>query len=157
MVFGFETASSPGWTDGSTGVNWDRRSGRTPTSRTGPEGAHSGDWYYYTETSSRPSGQLYDLVYTCPHGSNAEISWWYHMHGSSIGTLRLKDGVDAVVWSKSGAQGESWQNASAIVSTRSFTFQAERGGSYRGDIAIDDVAIHCSGNPMPSLPPDSPR
>eukprot|EP00966_Prymnesium_polylepis_P172305 3984413-Prymnesium_polylepis.1 len=126
-TFSFESGGLPsGWTTGSSGYSWTRRSGGTPSSSTGPSSAYDGSYYMYIETSGGSSGKLFDLSYTCPQGGAPQISWRYHMYGSSIGTLRVRDGTGAAVWVKSGAQGNTWQSASVVVPGVSFTFEGER-------------------------------
>eukprot|EP00966_Prymnesium_polylepis_P125586 2903480-Prymnesium_polylepis.1 len=66
------------------------------------------------------------------------------MYGAAVGTLRVRTGEGATVWSKSGNVGSSsWFSASTTVSSGSFLFEAEHHASgsptYQGDIAVDDV------------------
>eukprot|EP00966_Prymnesium_polylepis_P297548 6874534-Prymnesium_polylepis.1 len=111
----------------------------------------------YIETSSpRVLGDLFDLSYTCPQSSAAQLSWWYHMYGGTIGHLRVKDGSGATLWVKSGNQGNAWQSASVQVSSTPFTFEGERGTATKGDIAVDSVVIACFDVP-PSPPPPPPK
>eukprot|EP00966_Prymnesium_polylepis_P026605 613739-Prymnesium_polylepis.1 len=79
---GFESdlASSTGWATGTTAHSWTRRTGRTPTSSTGPSVAHGGLYYMHIETSW-PSVQndVFDLGYTCEqYASTTEVSFYYH-------------------------------------------------------------------------------
>eukprot|EP00966_Prymnesium_polylepis_P058405 1352557-Prymnesium_polylepis.1 len=54
------------------------------------------------EVSGRVQGDKFDLSYACSHGKHALVDFWYHMWGSTIGTLNLKSSGGTTVWSKSG-------------------------------------------------------
>ncbi len=136
--------------------DWTRRSGSTPSSNTGPSGDHtSGSGFYmYTEASNPnyPSktalleGPCFDLSGT----SEAQLTFWYHMLGSSMGTLSVEVTEDCMnwttVWSRSGDQGNLWLEAyvdlSAYVGpTLTIRFRGVTGSSFRSDMAIDDISV----------------
>ncbi|KAL4691655.1 hypothetical protein H8957_003204 [Semnopithecus entellus] len=90
------------------------------------------------------------------------LSFWYHLHGPQIGTLRLamrREGEEIHLWSRSGTQGNRWHEAWATLSHQPGTraqyqllFEGLRDG-YHGTMALDDVAVrpgpcwaphHCS-------------
>uniref|UniRef100_A0A2K6M0U1 MAM domain containing 4 n=1 Tax=Rhinopithecus bieti TaxID=61621 RepID=A0A2K6M0U1_RHIBE len=90
------------------------------------------------------------------------LSFWYHLHGPQIGTLRLamrREGEETHLWSRSGTQGNRWHEAWATLSHQPGTraqyqllFEGLRDG-YHGTMALDDVAVrpgpcwaphHCS-------------
>ncbi|XP_014385156.1 PREDICTED: apical endosomal glycoprotein, partial [Myotis brandtii] len=51
------------------------------------------------------------------------LSFWYHLHGPQIGTLRLvmrQDGKDRHLWSRSGTQGNRWHQAWATLPSCDF-------------------------------------
>ena len=101
---------------------WLRKSGSTPSSNTGPSSAQSGSYYYYLETSSNAGtspGDVAILSYTgCQSGAvAAQLTFRYHMCGATTGQLRVKDASNNTVWTKSGAQGDSWLSASVLVPT----------------------------------------
>ena len=56
--------------------------------------------------------------------------------------------ADQTIWQLQGAQGNSWQQAQAPISsgTKSYqvVFEGHRGRSYTGDIAIDDISFTSS-------------
>ena len=162
VSFSFEDPlwQTAGWTTGSGGHAWTRHQGATPTQTTGPTAAHGGIYYMYTETSSpRGAGDKFDLGYACPRGDQVMVTWWYHMYGRDIGSLRLKTSTGAISWSRSSDQGDSWQSAAVLVSSDAFVFEAELGGSsFRGDLAIDDVEVTCleASPPWPPSLPASP-
>ena len=158
LLVSFESWPAPGWATGTAvaGYAWTHQSGSTPTYSNGPSSAHDGSYYMFTEADGRTAGDVFDLAYNggaCP-GQSATVTFWYSMYGATIGTLRLKDAEGTVRWSLSGNQGSSpeWTEASEIyMHTAAFTFEGERGTSWDGDIAIDDVSITCF--PMPPSPP----
>ncbi|KAM5298575.1 apical endosomal glycoprotein [Ctenodactylus gundi] len=78
------------------------------------------------------------------------LSFWYHLHGPQIGTLRLlmrRNGEDTLLWSRSGTHGNCWHQAWATLhhqlepSTQyQLLFQGLRDG-YHGTMALDDMAV----------------
>ncbi|XP_053413481.1 apical endosomal glycoprotein isoform X1 [Nycticebus coucang] len=91
------------------------------------------------------------------------LSFWYHLHGPQIGTLRLalrREGEeDTLLWSRSGTHGNRWHEAWATLHHQPHShtqyqllFEGLRDG-YHGTMALDDVALrpdpcwapkHCS-------------
>ncbi|MBN3034981.1 MAG: hypothetical protein JW861_05300, partial [Bacteroidales bacterium] len=90
--------------------DWTRQSGPTSTGNTGPQGAHEGSWYLYTESSTpnypyKTAGLYADFNFS--QLSQPQFSFWYHMYGSSMGTLKLQASVNggatwSDLWSLSG-------------------------------------------------------
>ncbi|XP_052581213.1 apical endosomal glycoprotein isoform X1 [Peromyscus californicus insignis] len=79
------------------------------------------------------------------------LSFWYHLYGPQIGTLRLamkKDGEeDTLLWSRSGTHGNRWHQAWVTLhhqleaSTKyQLLFEGLRDG-YHGTMALDDMAV----------------
>ncbi|XP_066221644.1 apical endosomal glycoprotein isoform X2 [Saccopteryx leptura] len=79
------------------------------------------------------------------------LSFWYHLHGPQIGTLRLvlrRDGkVDTLLWSRSGTHGNCWHEAWATLHHQTdpdtqyqLLFEGLR-DAYHGTMALDDVAL----------------
>eukprot|EP00966_Prymnesium_polylepis_P331286 7386842-Prymnesium_polylepis.1 len=69
----------------------------------------------YVESSwPRAEGDHFDLNFTCPGADAAavQLSWYYHMYGSAMGTLRVRSAAGEILWSKSGDQGAVWRSAS---------------------------------------------
>jgi M6 family metalloprotease-like protein len=137
--------------------DWTWRTGGTPSSGTGPSGAHDGSYYLYTEASSPnyPSKVAY-LEATLDFSSlgSPSLEFYYHMYGNTMGTLYVDvfDGVwNNDVWSRTGQQhssnGASWSLAtvdlSAFAGSGSVTirFRGVTGSNYRSDMAIDRVSI----------------
>ena len=70
----------------------------------------------YTEASSpRVPGDKF-LMQIGPFVNYQSLcfSFWYHMYGSAMGTLQLKDN-NTVLLSYSGNQGISWRKASVTL------------------------------------------
>ena len=92
----------------------------TPSSSTGASRAQSGSYFVYLETSSpSSSGWQSSLVHPVKPGSKS-VTFHYHMHGATMGTLRLDayaSGRWRTLWSKSGQQqrkqGDSFTQAKA--------------------------------------------
>ncbi|AUM13672.1 thrombospondin type 3 repeat-containing protein [Ketobacter alkanivorans] len=136
--------------------NWTRDSAGTPSSGTGPvSGAGDSAYYAYLETSSGgayTSGDTAILLGPELSGANVQLSFKYHMYGSSMGSLAvdvLSEGswINSV-WSISGQQHTS--NSAAYsqadvdlsgYSVQQIRFRATAAGSYTGDMALDDIVI----------------
>ena len=78
------------------------------------------------------------------------VTFWYHMYGSTMGTLSVEVTEDCVtwtpVWSLSGDQGNSWFEANVdlapyIGATTRIRFKGVTGSSYISDMAIDDISV----------------
>ncbi|XP_008840205.1 apical endosomal glycoprotein [Nannospalax galili] len=78
------------------------------------------------------------------------LSFWYHLYGPQIGTLRLamrRDKEDILLWSRSGTHGNRWRQAWVTLhhqpeaSTKyQLLFEGLRDG-YHGTMALDDMAV----------------
>ncbi|XP_022790685.1 uncharacterized protein LOC111330143 [Stylophora pistillata] len=134
-----------------SGFTWERNSGRTPSSSTGPSTDHtSGPGHYlYAETSGIARGDKAQLVSrTFPATTGRCMTFWYHMYGSGMGELNVYvniTGTKLKVWSMSGDQGDEWKMARVTLVSKSFQYQvifeAVRGSSFRSDIALDDISF----------------
>ncbi|MEM1323772.1 MAG: T9SS type A sorting domain-containing protein [Bacteroidota bacterium] len=141
--------------------NWLRQSGSTPSGSTGPSGASQGTYYAYMEVSSpnypTKNAHFVSPCYDLTAITSPEVTFRYHMYGSTVGTLRLEASTDGTswsqLWSRSGDQGNAW--LSATVSLNSYTsndrvrlrFSGTSGTSYTGDMAIDDVQVDGTSAP----------
>lgn len=147
---------------GSDSHDWTIKSGSTPSNNTGPSSADQGSYYAYLETSS---GSAYNSGNNArlksPSISGAQkISFSYHMLGGDIGELFVDinangSGWTNNIWSKSGNQGDQWQQAAIDIGQYSddnveIRFRAVADGGWQGDIAIDNIII--SGNEGSSTP-----
>lgn len=126
--------------------DWTRHSGYTRSGGTGPSGDHtSGNGYYvYIEASSpRDPGDNAKLSRMVTLSGQSCLRFYYHMYGNSMGTLKVKLSGQ-VIFSKSENQGNKWymkQIGLTGIGARKLTFEGIRGSSYKGDAAIDDIAI----------------
>lgn len=149
----FESSSMCGWTS-SGSYPWDRQSGRTPSSSTGPSGANGGSYYVYTETGSG-RGNAGHFGLTSPTFSSAtgfDITFSHHMYGSSIGSLKVLatrgSGGDLLIGEVVGQQHSSdnagWHTKTFTVPAgyTQVVFQGYKSDtSYMGAIAVDDIVI----------------
>lgn len=172
IIFVEDFEATGGWTGdiaASGAENWIYRSGGTPSSGTGPNGAHSGSQYVFVETSGAGVGTPVSLVSPAIDMSAglqaAELSFWLHAVGAQIGTLSVGVGTSATgpftsVFTYSGpiqaAQADPYVNVGADLTaylgqTIYLEFLYTTNGGYRGDIAIDLVEItSCVNCPAPS-------
>jgi len=161
---GFESGTTYGpwgsWTQGprSSNPRWQRLSGQTSSSNTGPSGAQAGSYYAYLETSG---GSLGDTDYiTCTFNfaslTSPEISFYYHMYGATMGTLGVEvstngGGAWTSLWSITGQQHSSMTAAwtaktislcqYAGLTSVMLRFVGMRGSDYYSDMAIDNLFV----------------
>lgn len=128
--------------------------GPTPTNGTGPDQDHtSGNGNYLYLESSSCFGKYSLLESPCINVKNAnqEMTFWYHMLGSEMGSLQVDiiyDGkIDLDVTSPiQGNQGNIWRQRRISLSKYAgqdivVQFRAQTGSWHRSDIAIDDIAF----------------
>ncbi|XP_055997984.1 MAM and LDL-receptor class A domain-containing protein 1-like [Ostrea edulis] len=151
----FESDTSCIFSNTNTGDqrDWTITSGSTPSSSTGPSGAQSGNNYLYAETSSPVvTGDKFFFETPVIPGAQRCLTFWYHMYGSSMGTLNvLVDGSS--VWTRTGDQGNSWKQADVNITTTTdykVTFEAIRGSSWASDIAVDAISLTPSTTQAPT-------
>ena len=150
------------WTQSSADdINWSRDSNGTPSSGTGPSSGSGSSWYMYVEASGNGTGypnKQAILNSPCVDiTSAASFNFDYHMYGSSnMGTIDLEisddDGATwASIWDESGNKGNSWLSASVDLSAYAgsgvrLRFNRVTGGTWKADIAIDNISITTSGS-----------
>jgi hypothetical protein len=157
------------WTNSNTGDNkdWSTRSGTTPSSGTGPNtGSNGSSHYLYLETSS---GQAYvagdsaNFLSPTISSENLSLEFDYHMYGSDIGTLSIDVLTNGSwvndVWSLTAQQqtsnAQAYETASVDLASYQVSqvrFRAIANGGYRGDIAIDNIALISTPQPDPVAP-----
>jgi len=150
-----------------TSVQWQSRSGSTPSSDTGPSSGNGGTGVYiFLETSASFDDTAYAVspLINIDGLSNPEAAFFYHMYGASMGTLRVDvwngSSWDLGVWSISGQQHTSTTAAwtPATISLVGYSgdiairFAGNRNGSYTGDMAIDDFSL---ASPSPCAVPSN--
>lgn len=141
-----------------TSFDWDiTGTGTTPSFGTGANAANSGVKYFYTEASGAPLGAEALLVTPDIDLSGVTVpmlSFYYHMFGAQIGTLFVEisnnggtswNPVTSIVGAQQTAQAEpfllSETTLTGYTGTVKLRFRAVSGGSFEGDICIDDIAV----------------
>ncbi len=149
---------------------WNLDTGGTPSPDTGPSIDHTlgtgTGIYAFSEATSGNPGDIAELFSPCleisPGATNATVSFWYHMYGSSMGTLHIdlhngsswiNDFSTAIAGQQQSSSAEAFQErtfnvgayAGQVIQIR---FRAERGTSFRSDMAIDDFLFSEDG-PLP--------
>ena len=140
--------------------DWTLNTGSTPSNGTGPsDDITGGGNYMHIETSlPRVSGDSAILISPAIDLSamaNPKLSFYSHMYGAAIGTLRIDASNDggstfSNVFTKSGDQGDQWNFE--IVSLATFTdtivfkivaivSDDGNGQAWTGDISIDNFEI----------------
>lgn len=165
--------------DNNDQFNWQRQSGSTGTSNTGPSRDHTTGlatgYYVFIETSApRVQGDAARLVSSVFQATSAastcQFTFYYNMFGETIGALnvyvRLQNLTILPIWSKTGGQPNVWSRQSlSLVYSQPFEVIIEgvRGTSYTGDIGIDDTIFSagCTQTqilfpPGFTMPPTSP-
>ena len=107
-----------GWKNGGRS-KWHRGTS-TPSSSTGASRAQSGSYFMFLETSS-PSRTDWESSLTHPvKPGYKSVTFYYHMHGDTMGTLRLDAYVSGkwkMLWSMTGQQqrkqGDNFTQAKA--------------------------------------------
>lgn len=144
-------------------------SGSTSSFNTGPPFGQGGwfDNYAHIETSfANPNGSLLTSPpLALPVGGT--FSFYYYMYGATIGTLTVQTctgmGVTmacANVWTRSGPQQatqyfSTWLQATIQIppNTQYIRFNATRGRSFTGDIAIDTLRLVSPSTTAPTAAP----
>ncbi|XP_058244161.1 neuropilin-1a isoform X3 [Hemibagrus wyckioides] len=155
----FGWANNPsfcGWTSEGGSYRWQIQSSGTPTLNTGPSMDHTGGSgnFIYTLATGAQKKEVAQLVSPAVLGQESDLclSFWYHMFGSHIGTLHIKqrhksgsETADVLLWTVSGHQGNRWREARVLIPHSSKPFQVVIEGVVEGqslgDIAVDDIKI----------------
>ena len=133
---------------------WTAIDGATPSSSTGPSGAHNGSMYAYAEASGSNDGDVAEIVspvFDMTSLTQPQLSFYYHMYGADMGSLSVDtfDGSTWTndVWTVSGEQQSSdsdpWLEGTVTFANTvtQIRFRAIRGSGFNSDIAVDDVLI----------------
>lgn len=154
----FEQDDSPtcGWRqDTEDGLDWQRHQGQTPVEETGPDTDHTllthDGHYIYVSTINQPERTAKLISPAINTGvSGACLSFWYHMHGPSIGTLDIQlksttSNISNSVWQRSHEQGTNWLQAKIYLDYQMFSryliLETTPRCAGHGDIAVDDIAV----------------
>lgn len=155
--------------------DWLRGSGAGRNSTTGPSVDHttnsSTGYYVYVDSAVGQWGDQSFLISDVfqPSTRGHCISFWYHMYGDHVGTLKLnindRKTHDAgnveglLMWIETVGKGDQWQEANVNIQHDQpfwFVFVYQKGSSSSGEVALDDITIApfpCSSKP-PVEPPD---
>ncbi|RLD49285.1 MAG: hypothetical protein DRI94_11395, partial [Bacteroidetes bacterium] len=138
-----------------TGYGWKIETTTTTSSSTGPSGPSSGTGaYIYLETSSGASGDIAALTGPCLDFSGITnqivFSYKYHMYGATMGNLYTDvmiggtwQCIDTIQGQQQTADTDPWLTNVLLITNNveKIRFRGERGSSYTGDMAIDDILI----------------
>ena len=146
-----------GWTKG--GKRMWKRGNSTLSSGTGTDRAQGGSAFMYLETSSPSTAGDVSFLYSPQFKADSvdSISWWFHMHGTTIGSLALESRRGQLwteLWIKVGEQPNAWASSHTVLLPRSrvhpehgcsqVRFKGTRGAGYTGDICIDEITAQAS-------------
>ncbi|XP_038069188.1 MAM and LDL-receptor class A domain-containing protein 1-like isoform X2 [Patiria miniata] len=148
-------------------AEWYTTSGKLNDDEIGPVADHTtGNYsgtYLYTKTSYSESfeSRLEGVTAVAPAEGGC-VRFWYHMYGSSIGSLKVHTEASGDLgparWSQLGyTKVSQWYEASISIEPASefkLVFVSESGTGFRGNIAIDDISL--AGGPCPVKPPEMP-
>ena len=153
-VIDFESTNIGVWSNQQDDdIDWNQRSGSTPSSSTGPSTASEGSNYYYLE-SSDPNfpGKSAILKTECLDLSqlvDPQLVFRYHMFGASMGSMtvniiREDETVNALT--VNGNQGNQWYETTIdLKSYQNSSLQIEiiglTGQGFQSDMAIDLLSI----------------
>jgi len=148
----FENAYSP-WRYYGADIEWDRDSGGTPSSGTGPSTGYDGAYYVYVEASGN-NNMTANLQASFDFSALGapQISYAYHMYGADMGTLTLEASINggsswSPLWTMSGNQGDAWYTNSLSLSAYAgnaetlLRFRGITGSGYASDMALDAIVV----------------
>jgi len=142
-----------GWVQSkSDQFDWSFRSGKTPSSNTGPTKAFKGSQYLFIEASNpRKFHDKAILSGTIYVKANSALSFKYSMYGSTMGILEVLIDGSSVFKKEGDLKFADWQDANIDLSgyagkTVDIQIVGVRGSSWSGDLAIDDVAVTSSAS-----------
>ena len=145
-----------------TNTGWLLDAAGTPSVLTGPSDDMTGGgnyMYYETSTGYSPTVSMSTECLDISSLSDPCLKWNYHMYGATIGSLDVLVNGDTV-WTLSGDQGNQWNDAQVPLSSYlgvdiTVEFVASYGGSFTGDIAIDNIVVNECIN-LPSVVINNP-
>ena len=123
-------------------------SGSTSSVSTGPQGAASGSYYVYCETTSpNYPGATYDMYQNFGE-TVSSVTFYYNMYGDTMGTAYLQGSTTGSswtsLWAKSGNVGSSSWYSATVAPSSTYTwlrFYYTGGSSYTGDFALDYISV----------------
>ena len=132
--------------------------GSTPSSFTGPLGAHSGSGYLFTEASSGVAGDIATVgmpAFNLNSLTSPQLTYHTHKFGGQMGDLYVDvstdagvtwTAIDSVLGANVSSQGASWEYrvvdvTSYKTASTTFRFRAVSNGTFEGDMSIDLVVV----------------
>ena len=144
-------------------IDWRVNSGSTGTGGSGPSSDHtsgSGKYLYLEASGNNGSGcQNKEAILHSPcidltNYSQAELFFWYHAYGGSIGSLHVDIIANGIIYEDVmlpiiGEQGNQWDSVwvdlSAYVGSEVVVvFRGYTGPGFQADLAIDDIQVSAS-------------
>ncbi|KAF4016877.1 hypothetical protein G4228_008070 [Cervus hanglu yarkandensis] len=149
----FESPSGGGWEDASVGrLQWVRLPA-PDWGGPGPDARGAAGHFVLLDPTDPPARGPAAHLLTQPQAPTAPqecLSFWFHLYGPQIGTLRLamrREGeAETHLWFRSGTHGNRWHEAWATLhhppdaGKYQLLFEGLRDG-YHGSMALDDVAL----------------
>lgn len=155
--------ASTGWVNLSgDDFDWESETLTTPSGSTGPSGdnTNGNTQYLYTEASGDNSPSkvaiLQSPCFDISALANPQVSFFYHMFGSNMGSLKvdvldgdnnvlLNDAV-SLVGEQQNSSSDDWKQAFIAVGSLGsdeiiVRFEGTTGSSFRSDISIDDFSL----------------
>ncbi|XP_066573752.1 neuropilin-1a isoform X2 [Amia ocellicauda] len=145
------------WTsEKDTNARWKIQSAGTPTLNTEPNQDHTGEGgnFIYLLDDSASENEVTRLLSPVVTSQDSDLcmSFWYHMFGSHIGILRIRQRketaegqADVLLWTVSGHQGNRWREGRVIIPHSDKAYRVVIEGVVEkkrsGHIAVDDVKI----------------
>ncbi|CAL8279708.1 unnamed protein product [Lota lota] len=152
----FEKDTCSWYADNFKGLLWKRSRGYF--GEDGPGYDHTTGKGYYMTIATRnnlhTSLTARLISYPQPVAHVICVSFWYHIFGNSIGSLRFitkhAGENETLVWMRHGTQGNKWRFADLTFKSQSpiqFIIEAEPGGTHsQGSIAVDDIEVRNSAS-----------
>ncbi|GFN85250.1 MAM and LDL-receptor class a domain-containing protein 2-like [Plakobranchus ocellatus] len=145
--------------DDSDDFDWNRQQGETASVSTGPRRDHSrgtSKGHYAVIDTSFPvktgdkARLVSPVISPTPSDSSCQLRLFYYMYGATVDSLRVYTRADngltslKPMFSIAGNLGENWIRKDIVFrETKPFqiVIEAQKGASYTGDIAIDDLSL----------------
>ncbi|CAM1320644.1 Uncharacterised protein g7537 [Pycnogonum litorale] len=133
-------------------IHWTIGSGKTSTESGGPllDKTTNSDTGHYlhlpTDVEARGKSSRF-ISQLISSKTFKTLTFFYHMHGKDIGTLKVKvksGGREATIWQVSGEQEHLWTPAHVPLQSKTrfkVVIEGILGNAENGDIAIDDIML----------------
>nr|XP_020447005.1 MAM and LDL-receptor class A domain-containing protein 1-like isoform X2 [Monopterus albus] len=150
----FEKDTCSWYHDYTASILWERSNGKF-----NKEPTRNGYYMIITPSYNLDISSAARLIsFPRPAGQVICVSFWYHIFGNSIGSLKFiakhSGEPETVMWMRSGTQGNKWRFADLTFNSDKpiqFIIEAVVGGN-QGSIAIDDITV--SSAVTGSCPPE---